>query len=498
MGNLTTEYRRRIAKLLKKRAEIARKGTNHIDDNWGEDTIYKGEIAVHLDGGKLYTSDGSTAVKLNAPNAIRNGLQLMPIDSNNGNACWIKISSGRALINGKTYWHESVADKPGSIAMGDFCFAENSSQSPIYYLVYARPFKSTDSNYYDYAYDDETQTANMNFFAISVKSEDDLYRDNYDDLLGDDKDNCIFLGSVLVPGNYTSGSENKLRPWSVSTCSAGRKYNFIDDIVEDGEEVSPSELMWKIKSGMANYSPSDDPREHLYLVEGQVFTSGAAMYIVLETHYCESIDKSLEDEKIVIVGGGGGGTGSTTNHAELTNLDYKSSGHRGFQKRTTVSALAPSQYNFGASNPEQGDFYIKVQSDGTVDAGFVYVTEGSSGRWVEFINCTKDSLNLKDLGMNDLTSVTFIDKQDGTYIGMSVNGQMCSYKHDYKFFKDNVEVEMKEVDNDSEYEVKWVSNDFDLDENDLISFYYLESAPIIIDTTEWNVLEGGSSTNGMW
>lgn len=487
-GNLTTEYRRRISKIVDGKPVVADNGTNHIDDSWTENTIYKGEIAVDLDSGKIYTSDGTTSVELNKKNTTVGGLQLMPVTgaTTYSNPLWIEITSGTAVLNGKTYWHTSVKDKDSSITTGDFVFEPNTANNSKYWLVYAKPYETTNKNY---EYDDETQTSNLDFFAFSVDSEDELYLDDYSSYTTEDLDSSIFLGVVWMPAKYNSKSKNKLRPWSVSVSQEGLEYSLIDAITSDKEEVTPSALMKEIKSGLASYTPGNTPRECLCLVKGQVFLYGASLCLVLETHYCDDIDTSIEEGKIVKLGEGGGSVGSSI-HSDLSGLAYGLTGHEGtFQRKTTVSTSSPTSY----SNISNGDFWITLEENGSVNAGYVY----ADGKWVEFITTVRDSLNNKDLTIDDMESVVFTNKQANTYIGLSVNGIMCRYGEDYTFMLDGEEVEMEDVDNTSSYSVN-LTTEYEIEDDDVISFYYLESEPLVIDMTDWNVLDGGSSTKAIW
>lgn len=500
MTNLTTEYRRRISKLLDGKPDIAKKGTNHIDDEWSKDTIYKGEIGIDLNKGKLYTSDGDTAVTLNKAKMVEFGLQLIPVPgaSSGANALWIDITSGKASINGKSYWHTSVLDKNSNEQVnGDFVFAPNYDNKELYYLIYAKPAEKGTERY---EYDEETQESNLDFFAVKLDNESELYSDSFAPYTQEDLSNAILLGALLMPGRYTSSSVNKLRPWSVSVAESGIEYSFFDTITIDKEEETVSELLYSIKSGMCNYAPDEtNKRADKVVIKGQVFTSGTSMYLVLETHYCESISQSLNDKKIVMFGSAGGSGGDIKMHSSLMGLTYAESGHIGFQRKVIVSQEEPNARNT-PRDVHDGALWFKMSSDSSdaiLEAGFMYY----KNKWIEFVNSAKESYKYKNFQYDANAEFVFDYKQADTFIRLDVNGVGCNYDTDYYFKNSGGKVRFKDIDNKSPYKLVWCSQDYELDNEDSLSLSYLESNPIIvemiIDSTDWNVVYGGSSSENI-
>lgn len=501
MSNLTTEYRRRIEKLIDGKPTIAQKGTNHIDDNWSNETIYKGEIAIDINKGKAYTSDGSTSIEVNKRNTLQYGLQLIPVPgaANDANGLWACITTGKATINGKSYWHTSVVDADATRDIqGDISFSKNTSQSPIYYLVYGKAGKTycekhtSENEMYD-----NFQQYNLDFFAFSIGSQvNDLYSEEKiaaaAENAGYSLDDAIFIGIVWMPENYDGRGVNRIRPWNAGVSESGINYSFIKGSVTDALETSPGQLIDDIKAALATYTPSSNIRENKILIEGQVFTSGTSMYLVKKTHYCSSITESLDNEWIVMFGGQSGE--GVSQHSSLGGLEYGITGHEGsFQRKTQISTAAPPSGKYDAYTAG-GDMWIKIKEDGVVEAGWIYI-EGKG--WVEFLHCTKETTNYKNIRKDDLQGLVFTNKQADTFIQMTVNGLVANYDTDYYFKKDGAKVEFEDIDNVSNYDIIW-TGDYDLDDNDIISLSYIESAPIVIDTTDWNVLDGGSSTKGMW
>jgi len=497
MSNLTTEYRRRISKLLEGKAKVAQPGTNHIDDNWDNDTIYKGELGVDLNKGKLYTSDGETAVELNKRKAIANGLQLYPVPAaasdRAANNLWIAISSGSAVINGKTYWHTSVFDAEGTQNYnGDFMFEPNELNKEVFNIVYAKAADKLEPDD-KYEYDKEKQQANLSFFSVRVDSLSALWLEKEDlqKLTDEDLDSALFLGVVWMPEKYNKRTvPNSLRLWSCGVTKDLNVYNWISSNVEDSIELNPGTLVNEVRSCLGTYVPGNQ-RELRVVVEGQLFLSGNALYLVKKTHLLSNIDYSLDKEWIIKFGGEG--SRGVEMHANLGGLNFGDTGHEGtFQRRTSVSVSGPSS----DSNTRNGDFWIKVDPSGILQAGYVYY----DGNWIEFINNVRESYEYKDFKINQYESYVFHNKQTDTFIRLEVNGVGCNYGTDYYFTKkgESEVAKFEDIDNTSEYIMTWCSQDYQLDEEDSLSISYIESDPIIIDTTEWNVLEGGSSTNGMW
>lgn len=126
--NLITSFVRRITKFYDSdlaawlRPKAAIPGTNHIDNpnDFTNETIYKGEQIIDTNLGKLYSNDGAEILEPNAPTGILSGLKVKKPDAGiTGTPLWLSVESGKARINGKTYWHQQ------STVLGDILLSPN-------------------------------------------------------------------------------------------------------------------------------------------------------------------------------------------------------------------------------------------------------------------------------------------------------------------------------------------------------------------------------------
>jgi hypothetical protein len=110
MASLITEFKRRVEKIISSsRPKVPPIGTNHVDDFnlWTSDTIYKGEIAINIVEGTLFTQDGRQSIELNKEDAIMSGhiLQTSGVSSQ-----YLSVTQGKIRLQGKTYWTPTPVD----------------------------------------------------------------------------------------------------------------------------------------------------------------------------------------------------------------------------------------------------------------------------------------------------------------------------------------------------------------------------------------------------
>ena len=127
MSSLVENFIRRIEKIVTTRATVPIPGTNHVSDDWLDSDIYPGELSVQFSNGKLYTTDGLNIIELNRENLILYGLELKK-DTSGVNK--LTVSSGRAVINGVTYYHTTSGT--------DLYVLPNLTSQPQLIFVYAQ------------------------------------------------------------------------------------------------------------------------------------------------------------------------------------------------------------------------------------------------------------------------------------------------------------------------------------------------------------------------
>ena len=362
MSNLITQYIRRIAKLLpdKEVPRISPLGTNHIDDpqEWDDKTIYKGEIAINLNTGKIFSSDGNNVVYLGRNNGILLGMQVMvPKDiaaepGTNSIPRDLTVTNGYVNINGKKYYHKSVATS----SAGDVKIDKNSTIRERFDLIYAigtnemsssQPFKKAEivsvkgPNNIEYFYEDER----FSDFLPSGKTIND----------------CILLAIVRIPSNYGNESWHQLRPWSwsVSMKKEERQLNLLYTQPSPIPNITPAYLIDYLKNHIFEHIETEDYRYKKIYLEGQLLKHGSSLYSVQETHLCRSLLISLQNNLLVEISGSGvgtPGTGGVNIHEDLIGLGFDDSGHMGFQRKTFIENRDPGQYDcdFGEEEPTGG------------------------------------------------------------------------------------------------------------------------------------------------
>ncbi len=120
-NKLIKEFIRRIEKILtgnsSTRPDIPPVGTNHIDDpnDWTDNSIYKGEIALNVGSNNIFTSDGKEQINLGREDVILEGLVL---STSGVSLTELNISSGSVRIKGRDYYFDSTTDiDDGSVSI---------------------------------------------------------------------------------------------------------------------------------------------------------------------------------------------------------------------------------------------------------------------------------------------------------------------------------------------------------------------------------------------
>jgi hypothetical protein len=233
MNKLKIDILRRIEKfteILGGKPIVGKGNENHIDDEWPDNMIYKGELFLNLKDNKLYTSNGTEIIQLNQNyNHILNGLEVIkPPTAGEGIGLDLKISTGNAIINGKHVHHISKYDNSD---VSDYQI--NLTGYPLsvdkIILLYGKQkqilIQTTDSIEMEFVQGVITGTnliSSFNNLILKNLTTDILYRLLYIDpiTLGIDhllNNNHILLGIIFIPANYTISSRNKLEPISLST-----------------------------------------------------------------------------------------------------------------------------------------------------------------------------------------------------------------------------------------------------------------------------------------
>src|SRR6056297_3153514 len=103
MSNFNTDFIRRIENFTELENIFPMVGfpaENHVDDNWDDNKIYKGELFINLKTGSLFTANGQEIIQLNSPHSfIISGLEIShPETSGQGITLDIDIEDGYAII----------------------------------------------------------------------------------------------------------------------------------------------------------------------------------------------------------------------------------------------------------------------------------------------------------------------------------------------------------------------------------------------------------------
>lgn len=274
MNSLKVNYERKIEKILTSRKPtIPLSGINHVDDsiNWNQNDIYKGEIAIDIIDGKLYTQDGYTPISLNSEDAIIDGLVVTSAGVSN---MFISVSTGFIRINGRLYKHLATNE-----------ITETSTTIEPNLNTYHRIDVITcypDLNIY---YDDD-KCYGINFEVIQGIP-------SIDPQIPDIPNNRYLLGVVMVHANPSS--PYTLYPLSHSE---GSYSTFPLQIIFSKNFVRNKEK--------TNYVWSQNT---LYF-KNQIIRNGNILYRVNKTHVSNSINLDELSKKIISLCCSGGSSGS--------------------------------------------------------------------------------------------------------------------------------------------------------------------------------------------
>lgn len=198
--SIIKEFSRRIEKFFTGNTTptIPEIGSTHLDTEWKSTDIYQGELALNLNTGNIYSSDGKKIIHLNRnDNYIISGMVLSkPDNSFSANIpFWLDISSGEISINNKHYiWNnESIG--------GGVLELEQHTQS---------------KGRIDYVFaileDDGSGNDQIAFTTVSSYDDNDLEGSPTISVPND----SVFLGVVYVPEGYNSSSTYSLGMYSTA------------------------------------------------------------------------------------------------------------------------------------------------------------------------------------------------------------------------------------------------------------------------------------------
>ena len=273
MLGIVENFIRRIEKLISSSPTVPQPGTNHVDDIWLNTDLYPGELAINLESGGLYTSDGIRIVNLNTEDALISG---MVVSKDTSGVNKLTVSSGSVRIKGVEYFHTSSGT--------DILLPINATTDPELYFIYAQ------------------NTLGATASTLVVTSINSSYSNVYYDVasvenIPNPPADAVLLGTVLVPVGATGYS---LQPLSIA--SLGDYYPKFS--------LTPSEYLRTLTSTNSLYKNS-----HLYF-PGQIiidYTSNTE-YLSKITFISDygSIANDISLGKVVLLGGAGGSGGSGT------------------------------------------------------------------------------------------------------------------------------------------------------------------------------------------
>jgi hypothetical protein len=306
MGNLVTQYIRRISKLITGYPNVGPDGTNHVDNpnEWNTNTLYPGEIAINKTTGRLFSAD-EDVFELNTDNKIVSGMQVVapPAAVSEGIAIPLdlQVTNGYVKISGRTYKHISVTDSnAGDVTV----LPSTSARYDLIYAISDYPNKYNES-------DDYYKAAVV---AVSGPTSFDSFFSNEYLPDGLTKDECVLLAIVYIPIGYTIvSSPHMLRPWSWGVAPDTTRFlNLINAQPENPQQLNPSFFIEYLQNNIFKLNNAITNREKLTLLKNQLIVSTEPgkegyLYRVRETHFCSSLNSSVISGNVVIVGGSGGG-----------------------------------------------------------------------------------------------------------------------------------------------------------------------------------------------
>lgn len=499
MPNLITNFTRRIEKYFEEQGiipSISIPGTNHIDDpkSWEDNNIYKGEVAINLYDGKLYTSDDKDIIQLNSEDFILNGLQVIQPSGaySGGIPRWLTVTDGFVKIKGRTYKHISSTTKNPS-SDGDIQVEPNTStlngRYDLIYITgdYPNMHYSTDTNYKA---------------KIGIVKGSENIENLIKNIIAIPEDS-ILLGIVWVPPSYNDSSIHKLRPWSWSVhkaTSAGTFYdvyklNLLNAQSFPLKPISAAELIYLITMYQFKHEDSIEIKYQRTYLENQILINGIYIYKVNETHYCTSITDSVLSNKMIPIGGisgspGGGDTGINI-HSFLTGLSYDDSGHIGFQRKTFTESRNPTEYDstnppVGYNKAEIGNIWINILTE---ESFICVIDTPGSAKWISAFSNVKEVEEDKKLaaldtsGDNQLatnSTISFTPSND-SYVKIEVNGIDAIVGDGTNvdcdcYFSGDGGISIRQIENIRQGDqIFWmgINAGYDLSSDDEISLFYL-------------------------
>lgn len=302
MANLVSQFVRRIELFLNtvigSRPKSGLQGTNHIDNpnDWGGNEIYKGELAINIDTGKVYTSDGLEIIQINEDDGILEGCILKtPSSTGLGGSIPLKltITSGIVRIAGRNYYH--VSNDDGILNNADIDVNPNPSLLPRIDMIYAKasdPLTNAttpwDTNEYSPVFYIIEGTPGQPSLEQLPNISSSILNNSYPV-----EPDSVFIGYVYVPANYSLSSSHQLRPRSVSNLWS------IYPISE-----TPASLTAKLISENEVYRPDLIDNPNSFYINNQLLINKDAdknineLYRVCETHYSIDLATSIANSQI--------------------------------------------------------------------------------------------------------------------------------------------------------------------------------------------------------
>lgn len=220
---LTKNLVRRIEKTLSNvKPDIPQIGTNHVDDAslWTDNTIYKGELALNISNGEIFTQDDVQPVAFGREDGILSGLT---ISTSGVSTTEINVSSGTVRIKGRTYKYNSTVDVDDASISID---SNINNWARLDAIAVKKDLNSIDTS--------------DNFYGVDFKVFKGISRSDIP-IPSIDED-YIFLGFVLVVPNATP--QDVLRPLSINGFYEGQK----------PLNVSPEQFAKDLKSRIFRWS----------------------------------------------------------------------------------------------------------------------------------------------------------------------------------------------------------------------------------------------------
>jgi len=406
MLGIVENFIRRIEKIINSSPTVPQPGTNHVDDIWLNTDLYPGELAINLEEGGLYTSDGVRILNLNTENVLLSGM-IVSKDTSGVNK--LTVSSGSVRIKGVEYFHTSAGT--------DILLPINATTDPELYFIYAQI------------------TPGATVSSLVVTSINSPYSSIYYSVANNENYptppvDALLIGAVIVP---VGSSGFLLEPLSVATL--GDYYPKFS--------LTPSEYLRTLTSINSLYKTS-----HLYF-PGQIiidYTSNTE-YLAKTTFISNytSIAGDISLNNVVALGGSagsGGGTYTATNTGTGTAQVWESTVANQFRFRSikagssyvvvgytgssTISIdIDPSKFVLGLTNSIGGSNIYKGIT-GTSLAQLRSLTAGSTR-----LTITENSNNI----VIDVPYIgTTAQGVNLGYIGATVYGGMVGANLGFKRF----------------------------------------------------------------